>query len=137
MNHGDYERDLLGELHAGYKDHSATLKKWFAGYAGGVPAFLALNQNVWAKVLKSGLASTICGLIFAGIFIQIAVLLIYKTSNSIGWLAAKGRVKEGDVIYKVSKSITGGICFDVITDVLTLILFTLAGWLVFRLIQNP
>ena len=98
-------------------------------------AFLALNDTRWKALITSGEIRCIGLLLLIGIASQLLAVFLYKTSNSIGWLEAAGQKQPKGFVYWLCNTITGSIWFDVITDLISIITFLVATYIIFNVVN--
>jgi hypothetical protein len=127
-----YEKDFLES----YGKYSATLRQWLGGYAAGMFAFLALNDPRWKALIASGQIRYLGWLLLVGIALQLLPVFLYKTSNSVGWVVATGQKERKGFVYWVSTTITGSIRFDVITDLISILTFLVATFIIFNIVNG-
>lgn len=127
----EYKKEFL----EAYGKFGVTLRQWLGGYAAGMFAFLALNDTRWKTLIASGQIRCIGLLLLVGTASQLLAVFLYKTSNSIGWLVGVRQEQPKGFIYWLCMTITGSIWFDVVTDLISILTFLIATYIIFNVVN--
>ena len=114
-----------------YEEYNKTLRTWLVGFGFGVPALFIVNEAAQKKLTASPNAEYIVWLFLAGAGVQIFIALLNKI---VSWCAYHkhnvGEDKCGSIVRKFA-ALENAFFIDVITDILSLVLF---GWSIILII---
>jgi hypothetical protein len=137
MNVNDDFEQLKSEAsdhYQAYVDYSKLLRVWLVAYGIGAPILFITNDALWQTIAKSELAWLIAVMFLAGVFAQVFVAWLNKTTQ---WIIFSGKNKPSHPpswLFATARKIGRQFWIDVAADLASILLFTVAtGWL-FRLL---
>src|SRR3954468_21743579 len=73
------EREESG-FHEAYGSFARALRLWFLAYGIGGPSVFLTNESAWRKVVASRQGGAVAYSFLAGVSLQIALALVYKSA---------------------------------------------------------
>ena len=122
------------ELYKAYEEYSKTLRTWFVAYGVGAPVLFLTNDQVAAKIAKSGDARQIATLFLVGVGLQIILAMVNKTSMWGCYYGEQNPKFKTTYRWKLADWVSEQFWFDFIIDLVTLILFSAGTWCAFQIL---
>lgn len=134
--------DRSPDLEKGYFDAYASattnLRTWLVAYGIGAPVLFLSNDGLWQALARAKCASCVGMLFLGGVASQVVIALINKFAM---WFCYYGEIKpefKSSRTYKVSDWISEQFWIDIILDLLSIGLFTVATYKVFlAVVRSP
>lgn len=120
-----------------YDKFARKMKYWLIAYGIGGPVLFVSQDAIAQKIIESGRAITITLFFLIGVALQIAISLYHKLVMWYPYWA--GDIPERRQTWKFQFSVwaSENMCIDLIVDILTIILFVLATFLVMGTLIPP
>jgi len=119
------------EAYAGF---ARNVRTWFIAYGIGAPVLFVSNQELWKQIAGSGEGRTIAYLFLAGVAVQIAAAMIYKTAMWYLYVSELDRHRAKGWRYRLSDLVSESYLLEMGFDVATLVLFGVATFKVLQLL---
>lgn len=132
---------------ANYAEYSKTLRSWLVAYGIGGPAIFLLGKDAPAKLSASSELRTIVTLFVVGVSLQIGLALINKWAAWHMYCGAYDKhlafMRDPECnnhhlsrTYLVWRCINRQSWVDFLVDIVTLLSFSRASWLVLRILLS-
>lgn len=128
-----------------YEEHMKTLRAWFVAYGVGGPVLFITQKDFAATLAVSGLSKLVGILFLVGVLLQALVALFNKWVNWGLYFYDDGEEEgSGDVdieesprkLQKFCESYSNKVWIDIVADVATLALFSVATILVLMAVSK-
>lgn len=132
-----------------YEEHMKTLRAWFVAYGVGGPVLFVTQKDFAATLADSGLSQMVGVLFLVGVLLQALVALFNKwvnwglyyfddddadTSNVVDTVETTGDTVDTETkpqkLQRFCESYSSKVWIDIVADLATLILFSIASILV-------
>ena len=117
-----------------YADYARTLRAWLVAYGIGAPVIFLGNEKMWDVLRKSGKAGSIGPLFLVGVALQVVITFLNKFSM---WALYYGEIEasvKNRWYYKAADWFSDKIIIDIVVDLATITILTLATWNVLRIV---
>lgn len=91
------------DFYGPYAEFAKTLRTWLIAYGIGVPALLISTEKCWEKIAASGQMRTLGIVFLAGVAIQVAMALLYKSLMWQLYIAEIHPEREQTCLYRFAK----------------------------------
>ncbi len=118
------------EAYAGF---ARNVRTWFIAYGIGAPVLFVSNPEAWRTISGSGDGRTIAYLFLAGVAVQIAVAILYKTAMWYLYVSELDHHQARGWRYRFSDWVSESYLLEMAFDSATLVLFGVATAKVLRL----
>ena len=113
-----------------YEEHMKTLRAWFVAYGVGGPVLFVTQKDFAASLIDSGQSKLVGTLFLLGVLLQALVALLNKWVNW-GLYYFDGDATEDETdkppkLQSFCEDVSSKVWIDIIADVLTLLLFSIA-----------
>jgi hypothetical protein len=117
-----------------YEEYSKTLRTWLVAFGVGGPVLFLTNQAIAAKLAGSGYSAWIAGLFLVGVALQVTLAMLNKHAMWACHIAASKPHDEHTRFEQWGEWISDQYWIDVIVDVLSLLVFSIAAIWAFRVL---
>lgn len=135
-SHNEHTAEAKGFFEA-YAHLARNLRAWLFAYGVGGPVIFLTNDALGKKLVSAGYAETVAMLFLGGVALQISAALLYKWAL---WFLYSGEVDEKiktQCIYTFSEKITDYAPLEIAFDIITVVFFLGATWLVLKATFGP
>ena len=112
-----------------YLEYNKVLRTWFVAYGAGGPALLLTSERLSKNLAAAGNLRTVALLFFAGVAAQVLGALINKIANWYVHSAYHQVNVTRSIKHKCAEWVVNQFWIDVLVDVVTVVVFGLAAWL--------
>src|SRR5207247_2726974 len=111
------------EAYAGF---ARNVRTWFIAYGIGAPVLFVSNAEIWKKISEHGDGRMIAYLFLAGVAVQIAAAMLYKTAMWYLYVSELDHHQAKGWRYQFSDRVSESYVLEMAFDVATLVLFGIA-----------
>jgi hypothetical protein len=111
-----------------YSSYHRSLRLWFLAYGIGAPVFLVQFPGAIDALKNAGSLRPVTGLFLAGVVVQVAAALIYKTAMWYLYMEELRELPHDSKRVKVSSWLSSEYWLEALFDGITLFLFAVATW---------
>ncbi len=132
-NHTDtHKEDVYGESFSMYEK---MLRTWLVAYGVGGPVLFMTQKDLRQALVTAPDGRTIGVLFLLGVLAQVLESFLYKTSM---WYLYREAAKENEChsMYTFSKWVEDHYLIDIIFDLITIVSFAIATYMVFPIVYN-
>lgn len=120
-----------------YIRYSVALRSWLIAYGIGVPVLLVSQDLIAKSIMKAGAGKLIAALFLAGVAIQVLAAFLYKYSQEYLYADESGAKLKGTRRLAVAEWLSDSIWFEMLLDVVSLILFVCGTFEVVAVVLAP
>jgi hypothetical protein len=123
-------------FYAAYDHYSKLLRTWLVAYGIGGPVLLLNSESLLEKLSKSGSAKSVAVLFLSGVALQVLLAIVNKAAM---WVCYYGEMYPeycSKKRYKCCDWLSEQFWIDLLVDIASIILFTLATLEVFNIVTG-
>jgi len=112
-----------------YLEYNKVLRTWFVGFGIGGPALLLVNNNIAKSLVEAGQLREVVLLFLIGTTAQVFGALLNKIANWYVYIGTVDASLRGSRRQRFAEWLISQFWIDIAVDVLTILCFGYAAWL--------